>query len=108
MRALFMKVNMHSRPLFGGPMRKPVAPSKFITQVAEALIPIFFSSAPQLTPLRGPSAPPSPGRNLGTMNREMPRVPFGASGRRARTMWTMFSVRSCSPEEMNIFVPLMA
>ena len=23
-------------------------------------------------------------------------------------MWTMFSVRSCSPEEMKIFVPLMA
>src|SRR5262249_1408823 len=37
------------------------------------------------------------GRIFGTRNREMPRVPFGASGNRARTRWTMLSVRSCSP-----------
>ena len=30
-------------------------------------------------------------------NREMPRVPGGASGSRASTKWMMFSVRSCSP-----------
>ena len=41
------------------------------------------------------------------MNSEMPRVPSGASGRRASTMWTMFSVRSCSPAEMKILVPVM-
>ena len=33
-------------------------------------------------------------------------VPAGASGRRARTMWRMFSVKSCSPQEMKIFVPV--
>ncbi len=34
---------------------------------------------------------------FGTRNMEMPRVPGGASGSRASTRWTMFSVRSCSP-----------
>jgi len=33
----------------------------------------------------------------GTMKHEMPRVPGGASGTRASTMWTIWSVRSCSP-----------
>ena len=103
-RAEFMKVNMHSMPLFSGPSMKPVAPSKFITQVAEALIPIFFSSAPQDTPL---SSPIWPGRCLGTMNSEMPLVPSGAPGVRASTTWIMFSVRSCSPEEMKILVPVI-
>ena len=43
---------------------------------------------------------------FGMMNSEMPRVPGGASGRRASTMCTMFSVRSCSPLEMKILVPV--
>ncbi|MNJ57889.1 hypothetical protein D3C77_535000 [compost metagenome] len=85
-----------------------MAASKFITQVAEALMPIFFSSAPQVTPLRAPRLPSALTRNLGTMNRLMPRVPWGASGRRASTMWMMFSVRSCSPLEMKILVPVSA
>ncbi len=83
MRAEFMKVNMHSRPLFSSPIIKPVASSKFITQVADALMPIFFSREPHTTPLLSPILP---GRYLGTMNREMPLVPLGASGRRASTM----------------------
>jgi hypothetical protein len=32
--------------------------------------------------------------------------PGGASGRRASTMWMMFSARSCSPAEMKILVPV--
>jgi hypothetical protein len=43
--------------------------------------------------------------NLGTMNKEIPRVPAGESGRRASTMWMIFSVKSCSPAEMKILVP---
>ena len=39
-------------------------------------------------------------------NREMPFDPTGASGRRASTRWTMFSVRSCSPAEMKILLPV--
>ena len=34
----------------------------------------------------------------------MPRVPAGASGRRASTRCRMFSVRSCSPAEMKILI----
>ena len=37
----------------------------------------------------------------------MPLMPFGASGSRASTRWMMFSVRSCSPAEMKIFVPVI-
>ncbi len=37
------------------------------------------------------------GEWTGTMKHEMPRVPGGASGVRASTMWMMLSVRSCSP-----------
>ena len=100
MRAVFMKVNMASRPLFFSLIMKPVAPSKFITQVAEARMPILCSSAPALTLLRSPRLRSALTMNLGTMNSEMPRVPLGASGRRASTMWMMLSARSCSPDEM--------
>ncbi len=37
----------------------------------------------------------------------MPRVPGGPSGNRASTRWMMFSVRSCSPAEMKILVPVI-
>ena len=57
------------------------------------------------TSLRSPSVPSSFTRNLGTMKHEMPLVPGGASGVRASTRWTMFSVMSCSPKVMKIFVP---
>ncbi|MNI53960.1 hypothetical protein D3C73_1088210 [compost metagenome] len=104
-RAVFMKVNMQFRPLFAGPIRKPVAPSKFITQVALPWMPILCSREPQDTALRAPTEPSAFGMNFGTMNREMPLVPAGASGRRASTMWTMLSAMSCSPAEMKILVP---
>ncbi|MCY1436933.1 hypothetical protein D9M71_530740 [compost metagenome] len=105
-RAVFMKVNMQFRPLFAGPIRKPVAPSKFITQVALPWMPILCSMEPQETALRSPTEPSAFGRNFGTMNREIPLVPAGASGRRARTIWTMLSAMSCSPAEMKILVPV--
>ena len=41
----------------------------------------------------------------GTMNRLMPRVPWGAPSMRASTRWMMFSVRSCSPPLIQIFWP---
>ena len=72
-----MKVNMQFRPLFGGPIRKPVAASKFITQVALPWIPILCSMEPQETALRSPALPSALGRNFGTMNSEMPLVPCG-------------------------------
>ena len=39
-------------------------------------------------------------RTLGTRNSEIPRVPAGASGVRARTKWTILSAMSWSPNEM--------
>ena len=102
-RAEFIIVNMQRRPLWGSPISQPLAPSKFITQVAEPLMPILCSSPPQKAGLRLPSA-----RNLGTRNSEIPFTPAGASGRRASTRWTMFSTRSCSPPVIQIFVPLSA
>ena len=106
-RAAFIMTNIAVMPLLASPTSQPVAPSRFITQVALALMPILCSRAPQRMPLRSPTEPSAFGRNFGTMNSEMPLVPPGASGRRASTRWTMFSVRSCSPAEMNILVPVM-
>ena len=42
-RAAFIIVNMAFMPLFSSPTSQPVAPSKFMTQVAEALMPILCS-----------------------------------------------------------------
>ncbi|MCY1460265.1 hypothetical protein D9M71_778110 [compost metagenome] len=83
-----------------------MAPSKFITQVAEALMPILCSMEPQLTALRSPSEPSALTMTLGTRNSEIPLGPAGASGSLASTRWMMFSVRSCSPPVMKILVPL--
>ena len=44
----------------------------------------------------------------GHLSELMPRVPDGAFGKRARTRCRMLSVRSCSPAEMKILVPLTA
>ncbi len=44
---------------------------------------------------------------MGTTNSEMPLVLSGAPGVLARTRWMMFSVRSCSPDEMKILVPVI-
>ncbi len=104
-RAVFIMVNMADMPLLGLPTSQAWAPSKLMTQVDEALIPIFFSIEPQATLLRAPGLPCASGRNFGQTKSEMPRMPAGASGRRASTRWMMFAVRSCSPAEMKILVP---
>ena len=70
-------------------------------------MPILCSIDPQATPLRGPGEPSSLTRYLGTRNMLIPLVPFGAPGSRASTRWMMFSVKSCSPAEMKIFVPVI-
>ena len=41
------------------------------------------------------------------MKQLMPFVPGGADGVRASTRWMMFSLMSCSPKLMKIFVPVM-
>ena len=61
-------------------------------QVGLAWIPSFSSRETQRTSLRGPGEPSGLSRNLGIRNSEMPRVPGGASGVRASTMWMVFSV----------------
>ena len=91
---MFIIVNIALRPLFGSPTSQPVASSKLIWQVAEALSPILCSMPVHDTPLDGPTEPSSLGKYLGTMNRLIPFTPLGASGSRARTRWMMFSVRS--------------
>ena len=70
-------------------------------------MPILCSIAPAATLLRSPGLPSASSLNFGTMNIEMPRLPSGASGRRASTRCTMFSVRSCSPALMKILVPVI-
>ena len=40
------------------------------------------------------------GRSLGTRNKEIPRLPAGASGRRASTRWTIWPVKSWPPKVM--------
>ncbi len=106
-RSVFIIANIARMPRFGSPIKKPLAPSKFITQVAEALMPILCSMAPQATAFLAPSEPSSSTRNFGTRKRLMPLMPGGASGSRASTRWRMFSVRSCSPPVMKIFVPVI-
>ncbi|MNE20416.1 hypothetical protein D3C80_1135350 [compost metagenome] len=99
-------VNIAARPLFGASTIQPVAPSKFITQVADALMPILCSMEPQDSALFSPSEPSALTSTFGTRNSEMPFGPAGASGRRASTRWMMFSVRSWSPPVMKILLPL--
>ncbi len=84
-RAAFIMVNIADMPLLGWPTSQAVAPSKFITQVADALMPILCSIEPQRAALRGPGPPEVFGMNFGHTNSEMPRMPAGASGRRAST-----------------------
>ena len=78
-----------------------------MTQVALPWMPIFSSIEPQVTALRAPSVPSAFTRNFGTMNSVVPRMPAGAPSTRASTRCTMFSVRSCSPDEMKILVPVI-
>ena len=51
-RSVFIIANMARIPLCGSPANQPVAPSKFSTHVAEALMPILCSMEAQATPLR--------------------------------------------------------
>ena len=97
---------MQFRPRFGSPMRIALAASKFMTQVALPLMPILCSIEPHFTVLRSVIFPSASTLYFGTINSEIPFVPFGASGNRASTMCTMLSDISCSPAEMNIFVPV--
>ena len=106
-RAAFIITNIAARPLCGSPTSVPVAPSRWIWQVALPWMPIFSSSAPQNTALRWPSEPSALTLNLGTTKSEMPFEPCGASGSRASTRWMMFAARSCSPELMKILLPVM-
>ncbi len=63
-RAAFIMANMAFRPLFGSPTSQPVAPSKFITQVALPWMPILCSIEPQLMPLRSPGVALGVGQEL--------------------------------------------
>ena len=94
---------MELSPLFSGPIIKPVASSKFKTQVGDPLIPILVSIDAVLTPFRAPTEPLSLTTNLGTKNKLIPFVPAGEPGILAKTRWIMFSVKSWSPEVINIF-----
>jgi len=78
---------------------------KSSTQVGDPWMPIFSSIFGQWTLLYSPRDPSGFTRYLGTMNSDRPLTPFGAPSVRARTRWTMFSVRSCSPLEMKTLVP---
>ena len=69
-------------------------------QVGEALIPSLCSIETQRTSLNAPGVPSSFSRYFGTRNSEMPLVPAGAPGVRARTRCTILLVRSCSPKVM--------
>ena len=79
-----------------------------MTQVALAWMPILCSIEPQETAFRAPSEPSLFTIIFGTMNSDMPLVESGASGVLASTRWMMFSVRSCSPAEIKILVPVTA
>ena len=85
MRSAFIMANMAFRPWFASPTSQPVAPSKFMTQVGQPWMPILCSTDPQETALRAPNEPSAFTSTLGTRNRLMPLVPFGASGMRAST-----------------------
>src|SRR5471032_497547 len=68
-----------------------------VLQFGLALMPSLCSIDTQCASLRAPSEPSALTRNFGTTNSEMPFTPAGASGVRASTRCTMFSVKSCSP-----------
>mmetsp|Transcript_13574 Transcript_13574/g.31281 ORF Transcript_13574/g.31281 Transcript_13574/m.31281 type:complete len:261 (-) Transcript_13574:393-1175(-) len=106
-REVLMKVNMWLRPLFSSPIKKPSDASKLISQVDDPWQPILSSMRPMLAPFISPREPSALTFFLGTKNKEIPLVPGGALGRRASTQCTMLSVRSWSPQEMKILVPVM-
>ena len=85
-----------------------MAPSYSIMEVALPRMPILCSMERLTKPLRRSlrSGADSAGRNFGTRNSEMPRLPAGASGSLASTKCTMLSAKSCSPLVMKILVPV--
>ncbi len=98
-------VNMARMPPCSGPTSSPSASSKRMTQVGLPWMPSLCSIRSQRTELRRPAVPSGPTMRSGTRKRDSPRVPAGAPVVRARTRWTMFPVRSCSPHVMKTLVP---
>ena len=88
MREVLMKVNMWLRPRLAVPISQPCAPSNSTWHVGLPWQPILSSMRPMRVVFHSPASPASSGRFLGTRNSEMPLVPAGAPGRRARTQWT--------------------
>ena len=107
LNAMFTMVNIAFKPLSLGPIIYPVASSKFKTQVAEPLIPIFVSIDPVDIPFLCPTDPSWFTKNLGTKNKLIPFVPWGESVDLANTKWIIFSVKSWSPDVIKIFWPLI-
>ena len=68
-------------------------------------MPSLCSRPAAFTVLAAPSEPSSPTNRDEVTNSDRPRTPSGAPVVRARTMWTMLSVRSWSPQVMKIFWP---
>ena len=93
-------VNIAAMPLCGCPISQPVAPSYCITAVGEPWRPSLCSRLTTFRSLRAPRLPSAFGRNFGTMNRLMPRVPGAPSGRRASTRWQTLPLKSLSPQVM--------
>ena len=85
-------------PLFSSPTSHPLALSRFITHVGDELMPSLCSKPPQKIGFLELSS-----NLLGTKKRLIPFIPAGASGVRAKTRCIIFSVRSCSPNEIQIF-----
>ena len=93
MRAYSITWNICAMPSWTSPTSRPRhgAPSPSVSShVAEALMPIFFSTFVTTAPLRSPSEPSSFTQNFGTMNSDSPFVPGPAPSGRASTRWTMF------------------
>ena len=81
----FIIVNIAFKPLSLGPIIYPVASSKFKTQVAEPLIPIFVSIDPVEIPFLCPIDLSWFTKNLGTKIKHIPFVPGGESVDLAKT-----------------------
>ena len=66
-------------------------------------MPIFVSIDPVEIPFLAPIVPSFFTTNFGTKNKLIPLVPLGESVALAITKWIIFSVRSWSPDVINIF-----
>ena len=70
-------------------------------------MPIFFSIDPHSSEFSSPKLPSSFGIIFGTTNKLIPLIPSGALGVLAKTKCIMFSDKSCSPQVIKIFVPVI-